>query len=85
MGSAVSTRAPLKAPIDVTSNRKYVLKFDDEDVVNNFAKEIFMVSPKIDALQHVLSTDRGRTAFMDFLLTEYAEENLSFFIVSYLV
>ena len=62
----------------------YFPDFGDDGVVDNFVKEMFMSSPKIDALQHVLSSDNGRIAFMEFLRTEYAEENLSFFIVSFI-
>ena len=55
-------------------------KFDDKDKIDIFAKEMYLSSPKIDALQHVLSEEAGRDAFMKFLRTEYAAENLDFFI-----
>ena len=57
-------------------------KFNDFDKIDLFAKEMYLSSPKIDALQHVLSEEGGREAFMKFLRTEYAAENLDFFIVS---
>ena len=43
---------------------------------------MYTSSPKIDALQHVISTEAGREAFMTFLGTEFADENLKFYIVS---
>ena len=63
-------------------SRHYIPDLGDDGVVDHFVKEMFIGSPKIDALQHVLSNEAGRVSFMDFLRTEYAEENLSFFIVS---
>lgn len=55
---------------------------DDKDNVDIFAKEMYQCSPKIEALQHILSEESGREAFMRFLRTEYAAENLDFFLVS---
>lgn len=46
-----------------------------------FAKEMYLSTPKDDALKHVLSEEAGREAFMNFLRTEYASENLEFFSV----
>eukprot|EP00596_Hydrurales_sp_CCMP1899_P008846 CAMPEP_0119044798 /NCGR_PEP_ID=MMETSP1177-20130426/34668_1 /TAXON_ID=2985 /ORGANISM="Ochromonas sp, Strain CCMP1899" /LENGTH=351 /DNA_ID=CAMNT_0007015491 /DNA_START=254 /DNA_END=1309 /DNA_ORIENTATION=+ len=52
-------------------------KFDKIDI---FAKEMYLSSPKVEALQQLLSEEAGREAFMKFLRTQYATENLDFFI-----
>lgn len=54
-------------------------KFAQVDI---FAKEMYKNSPKLDALQHLLTDEAGKNAFMKFLKTEYASENLQFFMVS---
>jgi hypothetical protein len=54
-------------------------KFAQVDI---FAKEMYINSPKLDALQHLLTDEAGKNAFMKFLKTEYAAENLEFFMVS---
>jgi hypothetical protein len=84
MGAAASVESPTKE--DSATKRKddeaqVMLQFNDSDRIDNFAKEMYLSSPKIDALQHVLSEAAGREAFMKFLRTEYAAENLDFFIV----
>ena len=78
-----SERKENKDLVESDESSHYVQNFGNDGVVDHFVKEMYMSSPKIDALQHVLSSDMGRIAFMEFLRTEYAEENLSFFIVSY--
>lgn len=60
-------------------------KVDQQDNCDLFARAMYESSPKIDALQHVLSEDAGREAFMTFLRTEYASENLDFFVVSLII
>lgn len=59
-----------------------IFKFDSSDSRDISAMEMYTSSPKIDAIQHVLSSQAGREAFMTYLETEFAEENLKFFIVS---
>lgn len=54
----------------------------DEENIDSFAKEMYANMPKSAALQHLLSEEAGKKAFMLFLHTEYASENLRFFIVS---
>lgn len=86
MGAAASVESPTKD--DNAAKRKddeaqVMLKFNDSDRIDIFAKEMYLSSPKIDALQHVLSEEGGREAFMKFLRTEYAAENLDFFIVRF--
>lgn len=66
------------------SQSQVLPKFNEKDRIDIFAKEMYLSSPKIDALQHVLSEEGGREAFMKFLRTEYAAENLDFFIVSHM-
>lgn len=77
MGSASSS---LK-----TFDKKYERPSDKSDKIEIFANEMYMSSPKIDALRHLLSEEAGQAAFMAFLRTEYAAENLQFFIVSFYV
>lgn len=84
MGAAASVESPTKD--EIAGKRKdddgqVMPKFNDSDRIDIFAKEMYLSSPKIDALQHVLSEEGGREAFMKFLRTEYAAENLDFFIV----
>lgn len=88
MGAAASVESQEKeVPVIVEKSKVVVAgdiipKFNDKDKIDIFAKEMYLSSPKIDALQHVLSEEGGREAFMKFLRTEYAAENLDFFIVS---
>ena len=86
MGAAASVEPPAKevsGAKDKAVAPEVLPKFNDKDKIDIFAKEMYLSSPKIDALQHVLSEEGGREAFMKFLRTEYAAENLDFFIVSY--
>lgn len=86
MGAAASVETPTKEASIVKEKAvaaEILPKFNDKDKIDIFAKEMYLSSPKIDALQHVLSEEAGREAFMKFLRTEYAAENLDFFIVSY--
>lgn len=88
MGAAASVEPPVKEVTDVkvqAVEAPVLPKFDEKDKIDIFAKEMYLSSPKIDALQHVLSEEAGREAFMKFLRTEYAAENLDFFIVSSLL
>ena len=55
-------------------------KFTESSTADAFAKEMYLSTPKVDALTHVLSEESGREAFMKFLQTEYASENLDFFM-----
>lgn len=54
-------------------------KFAQVDI---FAKEMYKNAPKLEALQHLLTDEAGKNAFTKFLKTEYAAENLHFFMVS---
>lgn len=80
MGAAGSVPPP-------TSNDEKVVvalptKFkESKNSADIFAKEMYLSTPKDDALKHVLSEESGREAFMNFLRTEYASENLEFFSV----
>ena len=84
MGAAASVEVTDKDGNSVVKDGQAVIlpKFNEKDRIDIFAKEMYLSSPKIDALQHVLSEEGGREAFMKFLRTEYAAENLDFFIVS---
>jgi hypothetical protein len=94
MGAASSTKSSGSSKSLGSSSGKYP-KTEEDKVpatsfrlgdkfvqVDNFAKEMYINSPKLDALQHLLTEDAGKKAFMQFLKTEYAAENLSFFMVS---
>lgn len=83
MGSAASIQKTVVNEFeDVNSEEEQILEPDQDDAADMFAREMYRSSPKIDALQYVLSSEAGRDAFMTFLRTEFAEENLTFFIVS---
>ena len=89
MGAAASVESQEKEVVVLEKPKEVVAadlmpKINDKDKIDIFAKEMYLSSPKIDALQHVLSEEGGREAFMKFLRTEYAAENLDFFIVRYL-
>ena len=51
------------------------------DKIDIFAKEMYQNAPKDDALKEILSDKLGTEAFLKFLRTEYAEENLAFYNV----
>ena len=51
-------------------------KFTESSTADAFAKEMYLSTPKVDALTHVLSEEGGREAFMKFLQTEYASERI---------
>lgn len=58
--------------IDASGSNKETLKdLDLTDNNDNFAKEMFLRSPKVEGLQHVLKSDYGRESFLKFLRTEY--------------
>jgi PAS domain S-box-containing protein len=56
-----------------------VMDFDLNDKVDLFAKEIFLHSPQTEGLQKFLADELGRKAFISFLKTEFAEENMMFY------
>ena len=70
-----------KEDVEIALPTKFVESNNFADI---FAKEMYCSTPKVDALQHVLSEEAGREAFMKFLSTEYASENLEFFLVNQL-
>ena len=47
-----------------------LIDFDPCNKLDNFAKEMFLRSPKVEGLHHILSSQHGREAFMRFLRTE---------------
>ena len=47
-----------------------LIDFDPCNKLDNFAKEMFLRSPKVEGLHHILSSQHGREAFMKFLRTE---------------
>jgi hypothetical protein len=50
--------------------------------VDMFAKEVYARSPKVEGLAKILDSRTGRQAYMKFLRSEYADEQLWFFMVS---
>ncbi len=56
-------------------------EFDRNNLVN-MTKEAFKSGSKTEALKYILSVKSGREAFMKFLKSEYADENLRFFQVN---
>jgi hypothetical protein len=79
-GSSVHVEKSTDKELEIIKrNMPTVDKFDKIDI---FAKEMYLSSPKVEALQQLLSEEAGREAFMKFLRTQYATENLDFFIVS---
>ncbi len=51
------------------------------DKLVEFSRGAFNSGSKIDALKFILSVQTGRDAFINFLRTEYAEEQMCFFKV----
>lgn len=83
MGSGVSSVNEEKnSDKEIETVRKNMPSVDKFDKIDIFAKEMYLSSPKVDALEHILSEEAGREAFMKFLRTQYAAENLDFFVVS---
>jgi hypothetical protein len=79
MGAAGSVPPPTEGEkVVVALPTKFKESANSADI---FAKEMYLSTPKDDALKHVLSEESGREAFMNFLRTEYASENLEFFSV----
>jgi hypothetical protein len=55
---------------------------DGEEIGTIFAKEMYVNSTsKVESLQQVLADESGRNAFLKFLRTEYADNNLQFYMV----
>ena len=44
---------------------------DSTNKLDSFAKDMFIRSPKVEGLSHVLLSHHGREAFMKFLRNEY--------------
>lgn len=85
MGAAASIeKAFVNNAVDTKFEDAQMKQLSQGDAVDIFAREMYLSSPKIDALQYVLSSKAGRDAFLTFLRTEFAEENLTFYIVSIL-
>lgn len=82
MGAAGSVHEEKDVDKEFESMKKNMPTVDKFNKVDIFAKEMYMNSPKVEALQLILSEELGREAFMKFLRTQYAEENLNFFNVS---
>jgi hypothetical protein len=83
MGAAASIeKASVTNAMEIKFDEQQATQLSQGDAVDIFAREMYLSSPKIDALQYVLSSEAGRDAFLTFLKTEFAEENLTFFIVS---
>jgi PAS domain S-box-containing protein len=76
-GSVPATDAEKVAKVEVALPSNFNEKTDKKE--DMFAKEMYLSTPKVDALAHVLSEESGREAFMNFLRTEYASENLDFY------
>lgn len=53
-----------------TEEMMKLIDFDSSSIVDSFAKEMFLRSPKVEGLNHVLTSQHGREAFMKFLRTE---------------
>lgn len=47
-----------------------LIDVDPSNKLDNFAREMFLRSPKVEGLHHVLSSHSGREAFMKFLRSE---------------
>jgi hypothetical protein len=83
MGAAASIEKAFVAnAVEMKCDEQQTTQLSQGDAVDIFAREMYLSSPKIDALQYVLSSEAGRDAFLTFLRTEFADENLTFFIVS---
>ena len=85
MGATASfRRCTSRDEEEAAAHEEQNLKFELRDSRDILAKEMYTSSPKIDALQHVISNEAGREAFMIFLRSEFADENLKFYIVSFI-
>jgi hypothetical protein len=84
MGSGSSFYEEKSSEKEFETIRKNMPTVDKFDKIDIFAKEMYLSSPKVEALQQLLLEEAGREAFMKFLRTQYATENLDFFIVSFL-
>lgn len=70
--SPVNKETEVKAgnPVADAEEMMKLCKFDSTNNIDNFAQEMFLRSPKVEGLSHILSSHHGREAFMKFLRTE---------------
>jgi hypothetical protein len=91
MGSSASVLGSPESPHELVDNdvkhlerKNYeeicdILNFDSSNNVDNFTREIIMSCPHHPSLLKMLNDESGRHAFVNFLKSEFAEENIMYY------